>query len=417
MSLTSCQESAANTFMQFLVDPTQTEMILKGSPGRGKTFLLKHLLAQLPKDMQMIKILGGDALEEHHLTAFTNKAADVATSSTGFSTGTIHSLIGLRVFDDFKTGKRRLIRAKDSQPIENALIIIDEAFMLDVKIEKFLKESIRNCKILYVGDPDQLGPVVEAGVDPVCPLINADYLTAVLETPVRYGGAIATLCDQTRDFVRTGVFSDLIVDGKDVRYIDDTEIQQIIADNFKLHDDPNKMKICCYTNRKTKLFNNYVRESHGLPVEFVEGDVVVNNGLVKVGKKSIPNESVHIIKAISKGHEIMDIPANLVTLGNNHSVPVAVNQADVAQAIKAAQSSGNYARKIALQNTFADLRATSACTVHKAQGSTYETVIVDLEDIGSCHDADTFARLINTACSRASKQILLYGELPARYRG
>ena len=62
-----------------------------------------------------------------------------------------------------------------------------------------------------------------------------------------------------------------------------------------------------------------------------------------------------------------------------------------------------------------DLRPAYASTVHKAQGSTYTTVFMDLSDIGKCNIASDVARMLYVSISRASKQVYLYGDLPSKY--
>lgn len=48
-----------------------------------------------------------------------------------------------------------------------------------------------------------------------------------------------------------------------------------------------------------------------------------------------------------------------------------------------------------------------ALTVHKSQGSTYENVFLDMEDLGKCADKDydLYLRLMYVAVSRASDKV------------
>jgi exodeoxyribonuclease-5 len=70
-----------------------------------------------------------------------------------------------------------------------------------------------------------------------------------------------------------------------------------------------------------------------------------------------------------------------------------------------------------IQEAFADLRPTHAATAYKAQGSTYGTVFIDLHNIGKCNIPSTVARMLYVAITRASNQVVLFGELPAKYSG
>lgn len=56
---------------------------------------------------------------------------------------------------------------------------------------------------------------------------------------------------------------------------------------------------------------------------------------------------------------------------------------------------------------FLDLRHSYACTVHKAQGSTYDTVYVDLDDLyKAIRNKDMYNRLLYVAVSRAAKKVV-----------
>ena len=68
-----------------------------------------------------------------------------------------------------------------------------------------------------------------------------------------------------------------------------------------------------------------------------------------------------------------------------------------------------------INNTFPDLRPRDACTVYKAQGSTLESVFIDLTDISSNGVADTVARLLYVAASRATDKVYFFGELAPKF--
>jgi ATP-dependent exoDNAse (exonuclease V) alpha subunit len=63
---------------------------------------------------------------------------------------------------------------------------------------------------------------------------------------------------------------------------------------------------------------------------------------------------------------------------------------------------------------FCDLRPIHASTVHKSQGSTYQTVYVDLTDIGRNTRRDVLLRLLYVALTRAKGDVVVTGELPSR---
>ncbi|MBU1658896.1 ATP-binding domain-containing protein [bacterium] len=59
----------------------------------------------------------------------------------------------------------------------------------------------------------------------------------------------------------------------------------------------------------------------------------------------------------------------------------------------------------ALKDMFVDVKYTYASTIHKVQGSTYETVYIDLTEIENMRDKDMMYRLLYVALTRASKDV------------
>ena len=62
-----------------------------------------------------------------------------------------------------------------------------------------------------------------------------------------------------------------------------------------------------------------------------------------------------------------------------------------------------------------DLRFPYASTIHKAQGSTFDEVLIDLGSFRVCDDPDVAARLLYVAISRAKHRVSFYGKLPKKY--
>ena len=65
-----------------------------------------------------------------------------------------------------------------------------------------------------------------------------------------------------------------------------------------------------------------------------------------------------------------------------------------------------------VKSTWIDLRPVFGCTIHKAQGSTFRRVYVDLGDLNRCRDIDQLRRLLYVAISRARLQVVLTGDIP-----
>lgn len=123
--------------------------IITGSPGTGKTTVLKTILEvyrRLHPDGQIV------------LMAPTGRASRRMAESTGFDMArTLHSGLGLGSEED------DVNRTKQQEPLSADLIIVDEFSMVDMWLaDKFFSRIKDGARIVLVGDPDQL-PSVGAG--------------------------------------------------------------------------------------------------------------------------------------------------------------------------------------------------------------------------------------------------------------
>jgi hypothetical protein len=84
---------------------------------------------------------------------------------------------------------------------------------------------------------------------------------------------------------------------------------------------------------------------------------------------------------------------------------------------KVAKKGGGWGRFFDLKNKYPDLRQRDAATVHKSQGSTYDSVYIDLGNISTCNIANQVARMLYVAFSRPRTRVYLYGDLAEKYGG
>ncbi|WP_330687593.1 ATP-dependent RecD-like DNA helicase [uncultured Acetatifactor sp.] len=137
------QEAAVRTAFQYNLS------IITGSPGTGKTTVLKVIIAAYRKLFPKKKI---------SLMAPTGRASRRMAESTGFlGACTLHSGLKLASEED---GERM---RKDADTLDADLVIIDEFSMVDMWLASKLFTSLKeDAKVVLVGDPDQL-PSVGAG--------------------------------------------------------------------------------------------------------------------------------------------------------------------------------------------------------------------------------------------------------------
>lgn len=417
------QQAAAVTFMTFLRDPVQKVMVLEGHSGTGKSFLTDYLLRVAQEQIAVLQTLVNTDLELNFaVTASTNKAARVIGKATNQEASTIHSYLNIKVVNDFRSGKQTLKKNNDFQVKENTLVIIDEASMIDSMLLNLIFESTHKCKILFIGDPYQLTPVFENS----CPAFTKDFVTAKLTTIQRQraGNSIIELGDKLRETVSTKKFFPLVADNKNIFRVDGPTFQTMAEDAFKNQAEPDTVKILAWSNDKVNAYNTHIRKLFTQSEEPIIGETFVSNAIVKTfqgdGRIAIGNDEKIVIQSYEEA-TYQNLEGWIVLTTSGARVFMPKYPGHLAGAIKQAQA---YAKKASdwtsyfnLKENIADLRPIYASTVHKSQGSTYDTVFVDLNDIGRCNIAEDVARMLYVAITRASNKVVLYGELPKKYQG
>jgi len=414
--LSQDQQNALDVFSDFIIDPAKKEMIISGHSGSGKSYLTKEMIQLAENSNQLRKLLIGRDIGNIDicLTATTNKAAEVLQRSSGRDANTIHNLLGLRVYSDHQTGKTKLTRAKGARIHSNSLIFIDEASMCDNLLLKFIRDSTMNCKVVYIGDPYQLTPIFDSN----CPVFEAGMRQCVLTTPKRQiaGSPITALGEALRQTIVDGTFPNLIGDGNTVELLTGPEFKERVDE---VYTNKENAKIVAWTNNRVNQYNSYVRKLFTQEKFFQPGEeVITNDPILQGGTTAFSTDSHAIIKSSYPGMQF-GLDGHYVTLGNSRKQATVFMPNDKKEAnrlIKRKARLKEWPEYFEIKQAIADLRPVHACTAHKSQGSTYETVFIDLEDIGKCNVPDDVARLLYVAITRASKQVYLYGALPDKYR-
>lgn len=413
LTLTQGQQEADQQFMAFMIDPKQREMIISGFAGTGKSTLTKHILSSLDKKMQMLNLLiGGDAYTDIpiHVTATTNKAAQVIGKVTGYPPQTIHSLLGLKVSNDFKTGKTKLEKTRGYKVLERSLIIIDEASYIDAALLKLIRESTIGCKVLYIGDPYQLAPTFESS----SPVFNEGLPETRLTEVMRNNGLITQLSSQCREAVITGDFQALVHDHQQVVHLDGPAFRGAIDTHFA-DKAAHNCRILAWTNDRVHAYNNYVRELQGYGPTLEVGEMVITNN--SLSAHGYATDSHLRVTGLGQREVFEGIHGQNIILNKDVKLFLPDNQYQVKAVLRNFARSKDWGSYFTVKETCADLRPLHASTVHKSQGSTYDKVFIDLSDIGRCNIPGDAARILYVAISRASQQVILYGDLPEKYGG
>ena len=410
ITLTEDQETALGDFVQFLSNPDQPVFVLQGYSGTGKTTLVKELLDRLPKLIKATKLLCPSFPNYYtEFSATTNKAAESFAGIIGRPVPTIHSLLGLRVVQNHMKKTSRLEPKKNAMPLEGAILFIDEASYIDKGLLEWIFALSKKCKIVFMGDPAQLAPVQSRGT----PVFDAGFPTAMLSKVVRQaeGNPIIDLSTRFRETVTSGEFFSFTPDGVHIQYLPQEEFEDaIIAECLRQDWKYTDSKILAYTNARVVQYNLALRKRLNGDPKFQPGDYAICNKFVTGSGGSLKTDELVLINDIepeSKEHGVTGhfYRVNGLRLFGPNSL------ADKKELLKGARAEDAYQVVQNVEDNWVDLRAAYSCTVNKSQGSTFDKVFIDLNDIRRCTNGEQLARMLYVAVSRARYQVILTGDL------
>ncbi|WVK89972.1 hypothetical protein [Burkholderia phage vB_BpP_HN02] len=424
-TLNAGQQAAADGIFDFLLG-NEKELVISGPGGTGKTHLMGHIIDEvLPMYHKTCSMMNMPPLyRDVYMTATTNKAADVLGSSTGRPTSTIYSLMNLKVEQNLNNGSQRVTKTKSWMVHRNKIIFVDEASFEDSVLRNYILEGTNNCKIIHVGDHCQLAPIMEQKP----PVFSAGLPFYELTEQMRTSDAnLQGLNQQLRHTVETGEFLPIQhVPGVIDWVTDEDEMQALVEEHFV--DSHHNSRLLAYTNDRVNLYNGFIRDFRQLPSCPVEGDILVCNSAIQLNtvQKSIPTETQLEIEKIHSQYKVtispdVELDVLLVNARSQYALyenlEIPVDREHFNALTKWYAGEKNWERYFYLKNTFPDLRPADACTTHKAQGSTFDTVFIDMGDMSNCRNPDTAARLLYVAASRARKRVIMFGHLAQKFGG
>lgn len=411
LQLTQDQSTAYDKFSNFILDPTDTVFVLEGYSGTGKSTLVEKLIEDLPRILNARSLLLQDDSNDYNveLAATTNKAAENLAQITGRDVRTIHSILGLRVHTNYKTGVTNLKVRPDVDIVSDTILFIDEASYIDSKLLGLIFERTERCKIVFIGDPAQL---LNVGCKK-SPVFGQKFTTAKLEQVVRQadGSPITDLATAFRHTVNTGEFFSFDPDGHSVSYMERDLFEQAVIDEFTRGDWCYRdSKVLGWTNKCVVNFNKGIHKLVSGDSKFSLGDYVICNSYVDNKRGGINTDQLVQITGLKPDRKF-GVRGHLFELDNKHIHFMPDCRSEWKEALEEARENDELDKVSIMTNEWIDLRAAYACTINKSQGSTFDKVYIDLDDIKKCRDGNQIARMLYVGVSRARDKVILTGDL------
>lgn len=358
-------------------------IIITGGPGTGKTTIMKGVTELY----RTINKLGYSELQEKiALLAPTGRAAKRMSESTLLKASTIHRFLKWQ-----KETNKFQVNEYNKSRVE--FVIIDEASMIDTYLmANLLKGISANCKIVLVGDNHQLPSVGPGQV--LHDLIESNSLEKVELTELYRQGKDSNILSLAYD-IRQGKVNEKIFNiGEDLTFIKSTPDQVIdnileITDTYKDLSYKDFQILCpmyktiAGIDEINKHVQNHINKKSKNKKELPYGDVIYREEDKVLQLTNMPDENVYngdigIIKEIKtspKKEIIIDFDGNIVKY---------------------------------TPSNFANFRLAYAISIHKAQGSEFDVVVIP---IVKNFNKMLYRKLIYTGITRSKKKLYLIGDL------
>lgn len=365
-------------------------LVLTGGPGTGKTTTIKGIINIFER--QNLDIA---------LAAPTGRAAKRMSEVTGMDAKTIHRLLEVEWDED----DRPVFRRDASNPLDCNALILDELSMIDIHLFASLLEALPlGCRLILVGDSDQLPPVGAGNV--LQDLILSDMLPVVCLSQV-FRQALESKIITNAHKIVNGETPDLKNDGKDFFHMErpsPTITAQTVAElcserlpkAYKWDAFSDIQVICPSKKGETGTQNlNKLLQNALNPAEKGKSEIIIAGKVFRVGDKVMQvknNYNIEWESSSEKGTGIFNGDIGILTAIDTKSALVTVNF-DGRKAI----IPGEY---------LSELELAYAITVHKSQGSEFKAVIIPAINIVPNL---AYRNLLYTAVTRARDMLVTVG--------
>ena len=372
-------------------------LILTGGPGTGKTTAIKGIIKVFEK--QNLDIA---------LAAPTGRAAKRMTELTGKEAKTIHRLLEVEWDEDDKPVFRRDVK----NPLDCNALILDELSMVDISLFASLLDALPlGCRLILVGDSDQLPPVGAGNV--LHDLIKAEVLP-VIELNKVFRQAMESKIISNAHRIVKGEMPDLKNDDKDFFHMErpspfltaDTVAELCAVRLKKAYNwDPlSDIQVICPSKKgETGTVNlNRVLQSLLNPEDNKKQEIIIAGQLFREGDKVMQTKNNYNIEWESeddKGTGVFNGDIGILEKIDTKSGLVTIN------------FDGRVA-DIPAEN-LADMDLSYAITVHKSQGSEFKAVIIPT--MGVVPNL-AYRNLLYTAVTRAKDMLITVGSAELIYQ-
>ncbi len=367
-------------------------LVLTGGPGTGKTTTLNAIIKLFENRNLLIE-----------LAAPTGRAAKRMTELTGREARTIHRMLEVEWGENDKPYFNR----NEKNPLECDVIIIDEASMIDALLFDNLLKALRlSCRIILVGDSDQL-PSIGAG-NVLGDILAADIFPSIRLKKVFRQAAKSYIVNNAHAIIK-GEKAQFNAQGGDCFFMKRSDKYQTLETLVSLVCErlPGAYGVDPLTDIQI-LCPSRMMDTGTLNINNV---LQANLNPFTKNKRQLAYKGVYF----REGDKVMQIKNNydITYVKDNGETGSGIFNGDVGYItdidIRGGILKVRYDDRVVtyFSEDLSELELAYAITVHKSQGSEYDYVIIPLCDVPS---KLVYRNLLYTAVTRAKKMLILVGD-------
>lgn len=361
--------------------------IITGGPGTGKTTIIKAIVNIIIHEKRLKE-------SDIALLAPTGRASKKLMETTGISASTIHKYLGWdKDSNTFATD--------EYSPRSEKYIIVDEVSMIDTLLmEALLKGIKRDSKLILVGDYYQLPSVSEGQV--LKDIIDSDCLPVIRLNQIYRQTEGSYILNLAYDIKEKNISEDLFIKKEDYLFISSDNdntisyIKEVVKKAIKKG----------YTDKEVQVLAPMYKSLNGIDNLNIMLQELFNPKSDK--KKEIKLRDI-TFRECDKVLQLVNDPDNNVyngDIGYIEDIIISkdkkiVNQINI-----------NYDGNIVeyTPDKFINFRHGYAISIHKAQGSEFDMVIMP---ITNSFKRMLYNKLIYTGVTRAKKSLVVVGDANA----
>ena len=365
-------------------------LILTGGPGTGKTTTLNGILRFFEEDGLKVA-----------LAAPTGRAAKRMSEVTGRNAKTIHRLLEV----EWDKNDRPQFSRNARNPLEANAVILDELSMVDITLfSSFLEALPIGCRLIMVGDSDQLPPVGAGNV--LHDLISSGEIP-VVELKEVFRQAMKSLIVENAHRIVKGDAPILNVSDKDFFFIQNESpflAAKTVTDlctarlpkAYGYSPLDNIQVICPSRMGDSGTYNlNRMLQSALNPQDAAKAEITVAGTVFREGDKVMQTRNNYNIEWTSSDSEGTGIFNG--DIGMLRKIDMRTRTVDIMFDDRKA---------VFPFESLQELELAYAVTVHKSQGNEFDVVVMPVAGVPP---RLAYRNLLYTGVTRAKKMLVLVG--------